>query len=285
MKIRGFRIEPGEIEARLREHPAVREAVVLVREDEPGEKRLVAYVVGDRRSRPEALRAHLGERLPEHMVPAAFVRLEMLPLTPNGKLDREALPAPDGGACGGGYVAPRTPAEQALAGIWGEVLGAGAGGRGTTTSSSWAATRCWPRGWSRASARCWPWSCRCGRCSSATVRRTWRSVLEALRRAGLPVLPPIEPVRARRAPAALLRAAAPLVPGADGGLGSAYYNVASGMRLGGALDRAALARALDEIVGPPRGAAHDVHGGGRGAGAAGRAPRTRDSHLGGGLSA
>src|SRR4029077_11263566 len=108
VKIRGFRIELGEIEARLAEHGRVREAVVIAREDTPGEKRLVAYyttaeaegqqvgegeggVVG-----AEILRAHLSAKLPEYMVPAAYVRLEAMPLTPNGKLDRKALPAPEG---------------------------------------------------------------------------------------------------------------------------------------------------------------------------------------------
>ncbi|HEU4880739.1 MAG TPA: amino acid adenylation domain-containing protein, partial [Longimicrobium sp.] len=124
VKIRGFRIEPGEIEARLVEHPGVREAVVVVREDAPGDKRLVAYVVGDETAGADALRDDLGERLPAYMVPAAYVRLEALPLTPNGKVDRRALPAPeDGDYARRGYEAPVGETEQALAEIWGEVLG------------------------------------------------------------------------------------------------------------------------------------------------------------------
>jgi thioesterase domain-containing protein len=122
VKIRGFRIEPGEIEARLREHPAVRQAVVLAREDAPGEKRLVAYVVGE--AAADALRAHLDACLPAYMVPAAYVRLEALPLTSNGKLDRGALPAPDGAAYAvRGSEPPRTMTEQVLAEIWSELLG------------------------------------------------------------------------------------------------------------------------------------------------------------------
>jgi non-ribosomal peptide synthetase component F len=124
VKVRGFRIEVGEIEARLAEHPEVREAVVVAREDVPGDRRLVAYYVGAEGVEVETLRLHLSARLPEYMVPAACVRLEAMPLTPNGKLDRRALPAPEGGAYAArGYEAPADETEEALAGIWAEVLG------------------------------------------------------------------------------------------------------------------------------------------------------------------
>ncbi|WP_420127106.1 amino acid adenylation domain-containing protein [Longimicrobium sp.] len=130
VKVRGFRIEPGEIEARLAEHAGVREAVVLVREDVPGERRLVAYVAGDETAAADVLRAHLSERLPEYMVPAAYVRLDALPLTPNGKVDRKALPAPEGDAFSArGYEAPSGQAEVAVAAIWAELLGAERVGR------------------------------------------------------------------------------------------------------------------------------------------------------------
>ncbi|HYG64177.1 MAG TPA: amino acid adenylation domain-containing protein, partial [Thermoanaerobaculia bacterium] len=120
VKIRGFRIELGEIEAVLAALPAVRKALVVAREDTPGARRLVAYVVGEVTA--DALRRALRERLPEHMVPAAFVMLAELPLTPNGKVDRKALPAPDGHAAEKSYQAPRTPMEQILARIWSELL-------------------------------------------------------------------------------------------------------------------------------------------------------------------
>ena len=123
VKIRGFRIELGEVEARLSTLPGVAEVVVLAREDEPGEKRLVAYYAGANAPDPEALKAHAREGLPEYMVPSAHVRLDALPLTSNGKVDRQALPAPDGRAgAARGYEAPRGALEQALAEIWQDVL-------------------------------------------------------------------------------------------------------------------------------------------------------------------
>jgi len=125
VKIRGYRIELGEIEARLLEHTGVRETVVLAREDTPGEKRLVAYYTasGEVEVAAEVLRAHLSVTLPEHMVPAAYVRMERMPLTANGKLDRKALPTPGTDAFGvRGYEAPQGEIEEKLAAIWVEVL-------------------------------------------------------------------------------------------------------------------------------------------------------------------
>ena len=127
VKIRGFRIELEEIEAILNHHPAVQESVVVVREDESGDQRLVAYVVLHLEQTLEnaELRCFLQHKLPNYMAPTTFVRLEALPLTPNGKVDRRALPLPDWSQRNQEqtYVAPRTPVEEVIAGIWTQVLG------------------------------------------------------------------------------------------------------------------------------------------------------------------
>ncbi len=125
VKVRGFRVELGEIEAILGRHPAVRQAVAAVREDVPGERHIVAYVVPSEEPAPaRELRDFLRRKLPDYMVPSFFVALEAFPLTPNGKLDRKALPPPDAAhpERGDPYVAPRTPVEEVLAGIWSRVL-------------------------------------------------------------------------------------------------------------------------------------------------------------------
>jgi amino acid adenylation domain-containing protein len=134
VKVRGFRVEPGEIEAALVSQPGVAQAVVTVREDQPGERRIIAYLTaapapaaGARTAllpEPAALRAGLARTLPDHMIPAAFVPLPALPLDPNGKVDYPALPAPPPGPAGRTtpYIAPRTAAERQIAALWREVL-------------------------------------------------------------------------------------------------------------------------------------------------------------------
>jgi amino acid adenylation domain-containing protein len=130
VKIRGFRIELGEIEAALKKQPEIKQAVVIAREDTPGDKRLVAYYTTALTGESEEdtlsvgrLRSHLSASLPDYMVPAAYVRLESLPLTSNGKLDRKALPAPEADAYSSrGYEPPQGEIERKLAAIWAEVL-------------------------------------------------------------------------------------------------------------------------------------------------------------------
>ena len=124
VKVRGFRIELGEIEAMLARHPSLRDALADVREDTRGDKRLIAYVVGNNVvPSVDELRAYLGDQLPEYMVPSAFVVLDALPLTPNGKVDRKALPAPALPTSERPYVAPQTAVEKTLAMLWAELLG------------------------------------------------------------------------------------------------------------------------------------------------------------------
>ncbi|MED1382548.1 non-ribosomal peptide synthetase [Bacillus mycoides] len=121
VKIRGFRIEIGEIESTLNAYASIKEAVVIVREDQPGDKRLVAYVVGD--GNVGAWREYLKAKLPSYMVPSGFVTMEAIPLTANGKVDREALPVPEERQIKSEAVAPRNSNEQILATIWKHVLG------------------------------------------------------------------------------------------------------------------------------------------------------------------
>ncbi|MEQ8888746.1 MAG: LLM class flavin-dependent oxidoreductase, partial [Sandaracinaceae bacterium] len=124
VKLRGYRIELGEIEARLRLHDSVREAVVIAREDTPGDKRLVGYLVTDGTFDAAALKAHLGETLPDFMVPAHLVKMDRFPLTPNKKIDRKALPRPEAAVTRAEeHVAPAGEVEEKIAGVWKRILG------------------------------------------------------------------------------------------------------------------------------------------------------------------
>ncbi|MGA2858804.1 MAG: amino acid adenylation domain-containing protein, partial [Candidatus Sulfotelmatobacter sp.] len=127
VKIRGFRIELGEIESVLRQHPAIKEAVVVAREDTPGDKRVAAYFVPDNGAAPATaeLRAFMREKLPEYMLPSVFVTLKTMPLSGNGKVDRKVLPKPDPAdyAPTGTFAAPKDAVESQLVEIWQTLLG------------------------------------------------------------------------------------------------------------------------------------------------------------------
>ncbi|MBV9110478.1 MAG: amino acid adenylation domain-containing protein, partial [Gemmatimonadetes bacterium] len=244
VKIRGFRIEPGEVEAALRAHEGVADCAVVAREDERGDRRLVAYVVGG--ADAHALREALRRTLPDYMVPSAFVGLDRLPLSPSGKLDRRALPAPELTAGEEGYVAPRTPVEEVLVGIWSEVLGVervgvrenffGLGGHSLLATLVMARIR-----------ELFGVVLPVRILFEAPTAAELAVRLDQRLRAGLPVLPPVVPV------------------GRDGALPLSFgqerlwflqrlqpestpYNHFLAVRLDGALDAAALERALGEIV-------------------------------------
>ncbi|HEX8242368.1 MAG TPA: condensation domain-containing protein, partial [Longimicrobium sp.] len=244
VKVRGFRIEPGEIEARLAEHPAVREVVVLAREDVAGEKRLVAYVAGDETPGAEVLRAHLSERLPEYMVPAAYVRLDALPLTPNGKVDRRALPAPEGDAFAArAYEAPASEAERAVAEIWSELLGVERVGRGDHFFELGGHSLLAVQVGSRV-RRALGAEVASGELFARPVLADFARSLEAAERAETTAIAPVD----RGEPIALSFAQQRLwFLEQLGGMGAAYH-IPMSLRLRGELDRGALVRSLDRIV-------------------------------------
>ncbi|NLG49703.1 MAG: amino acid adenylation domain-containing protein, partial [Chloroflexi bacterium] len=246
VKVRGFRVELGEIEAALREQPGIKDAVVLAREDTPGQPRLVAYLVP--KGQPPAiseLREQLGHKLPEYMIPSAYVFLEAFPLTPNAKVDRKALPAPEGRAEveAAAYVAPRTPQEEMLAGLWAQVLGVeqvgvydnffDLGGHSLLATQLMGRIR-----------------------QTMQVDLPLRTLFEA----------PTVAALAQRLDGATRRALTPIQPAPRDGQaalsyaqqrlwfldqlepGSAMYNIPTAVRLRGALDVAALERSLNEIV-------------------------------------
>ncbi|HEX2207374.1 MAG TPA: non-ribosomal peptide synthase/polyketide synthase [Longimicrobium sp.] len=244
VKIRGFRIEPGEVQAVLRRHPDVSACAVVAREDAPGDPRLVAYVVGG--ADPEALRAHLRQSLPEYMVPAAFVALERLPLSATGKLDRRALPAPEGVAGEGQFVAPRTPVEAVLAEIWAAVLGRDRvgveDGFFEMGGHSLLATRLVSRVREAFAVELPLRAVFEGPTIAAMAER-----VEALRRAELPALPPVVPVdRDRPLPLSFAQERLWFLDRLEPE--NPFYNLAAALRLGGALHVPALERALGEIV-------------------------------------
>ncbi|HYR09198.1 MAG TPA: amino acid adenylation domain-containing protein, partial [Longimicrobium sp.] len=244
VKIRGYRIELGEVDATLRRHAAVRDCAVVAREDAPGDRRLVAYVVGD--ADAESLRAHLRRSLPEYMVPVSFVAMDVLPLNANGKLDRRALPAPDFAGMADAYVAPRTPAEEVLAGIWAEMLRLERVGIHDNFfdvgGHSLLATRLMSRVGDVFGAAM---SVR-ALFEAPTVAELAERV-EAARTADAPRLAPV--VRVERTEAMPLSFAQERLWFLDQlQQGSAFYNVPATLRLSGVLDAAALERALGEVV-------------------------------------
>ncbi|HEU4457154.1 MAG TPA: condensation domain-containing protein, partial [Longimicrobium sp.] len=247
VKIRGFRVEPGEVEAVLASHPLLREAAVAVRPGPDGEKRLVAWVVAAEGAAVDAaaLRAWLKERVPEHLVPSAFVAVDALPLTPNGKVDRRALPDPDA-AEEGAYAAPATEPEALMAALWGEVLGRERVGAAddffALGGHSLLATRLASRVAGAFGVEV-PIRALFENATPAALVR-W---VEARRRGGdAPPAPPIVPVpREGGLPLSFgqrrLWFLERLAPGSA-------YNIPAALRIRGALDEDALARALAEVV-------------------------------------
>ncbi|GHF64089.1 non-ribosomal peptide synthetase [Streptomyces griseosporeus] len=243
VKVRGFRIELGEIEAVVLGHEDVARTAVLVREDRPGDKRLVAYVVpaAGRDVDRARLRAHVAAALPDHMVPSAFVALDALPLNPNGKLDRAALPAPEYGPAQTGR-APRTPQEAILCGLFADVLGVprvfidddffALGGH------SLLATRL--AGRIRATLG-----------EELTIRQFFETPtvagLAAALGAGGPARPPLRAgARAARVPLSSAQQRLWFLGRFEGR--SHTYNVPTALRLAGAVDREALAAALADLA-------------------------------------
>ncbi|HEY7768547.1 amino acid adenylation domain-containing protein [Longimicrobium sp.] len=243
VKVRGFRIELGEIESVLRSHGSVADCVVVARA-EAGETRLVAYVAGAVET--DTLREHARRSLPEYMVPSAFVLLDALPLTPNGKLDRKALPAPELASAEDRYVPPRTPVEEVLAGIWAEVLRLER--VGVTESffelggHSLLATRVVSRIREVFGVEVPLRALFEGPTVAELARR-----VEEMRRAGVPVLPPVMRTE-RPGPLPLSFAQERLWFIDQMEPGSALYNIPVARCLRGALDAAALERALGEII-------------------------------------
>ncbi|HYO83077.1 MAG TPA: amino acid adenylation domain-containing protein, partial [Bryobacteraceae bacterium] len=250
VKVRGFRIELGEIEAVLASYPGVREAAVVVREDKSGDKRLVAYVVADgEEATGKLLRDYLRERMPDYMIPSAFVMLDSLPLTPNGKLDRRALPMPDSMSLvsEAGFVAPRTPVEEIVAGIWSKLLGVERIGVADNFfdlgGHSLLATQVISRvrdafGQEVALRSLFEQPTVAGLASALEVGQGLRAELQA---------PPLVRVeRAERLPLSFAQQRLWFLDQMEPG--SSFYNIPAAVRLRGVLDIEALERTLSELV-------------------------------------
>ncbi|HEX6910918.1 MAG TPA: amino acid adenylation domain-containing protein, partial [Longimicrobium sp.] len=244
VKVRGFRIELGEVENAIRRYEGMVDCAVVAREEGPGDRRLAAYVVGD--VDVDALRAHLRRGLPEYMVPASIRVLDALPLNANGKLDRRALPAPDYAAADDRYVAPRTQVEEVLAGIWMQVLRLERVGVRESFfevgGHSLLATRVVSRVREVFGVELPLRALFEGPTLAELAER-----VEALRAADRPQLPPIVPVeRGRPLPLSFAQERLWFLDRLEEG--STFYNVQTALRLHGAMDAAALERALGEIV-------------------------------------
>ncbi len=245
VKIRGYRVELGEIEAQLSRHAAVKDAVVVMREAAPGDKRLVAYLTHrDEAPHVESLRRHLRTALPDYMIPGAFVMLPSLPLTPNGKVDRKALPAPqDLQQVMRAYEPPRGELEQALAGIWHELLRVERIGRhdnffdiGGYSLLALRLTARIQRAFGRQLAL-----------NDVFASATIAALATRLQAAQGAALPPIEPTDRRLPlPASYAQQRLWLIEHLQNA--GAAYHIPLAIRMQGRLDRDALQAALDRIV-------------------------------------
>nr|WP_279607542.1 non-ribosomal peptide synthetase [Burkholderia gladioli] len=247
VKIRGFRIELGEIEVQLAKHDAVREAIVIARQDPAGNARLLAYVTpqesASREELARSLREHLTARLPEYMVPAAFVVLETLPLTPNGKLDRRALPEPaDDAFVQSRYEAPQGETEQAIAALWSDLLGIERIGRHDNFFALGGHSLLAVRMLNRLRAM------QAGDLSLSSLfdHPTVSAVAQAIDSGSRSVAPPIVRVaRDARLPLSFAQQRMMFLSGFDGA--STIYHVPLVLRIDGKLDISALRRALDTL--------------------------------------
>ena len=259
VKVRGFRIELGEIEAALRQHPEVREAVVVARQEAGGDKRLVGYVVGEAGATPKVveLREHVSRLLPEHMVPAAWVMMEGLPLTAGGKLDRRALPEPEQvrPELGSEYREPEGEVEREVAGIWESLLGVERVGAednffelgGHSLLATQAVSRIKKAFEMEVSLRVM--------FERPTVRAVARAIEEALKReeeattelATEPATEPMGPtIRSREMPLSFAQERLWFLDQFEPN--NPTYNIPGAVRLLGKLDRPAIIKSLNEVV-------------------------------------